>query len=235
MAFLVAVEVPLRKALVVTGRENRISGCENGLKRSNFNYFDHWSVRPKECAGTISSQDEEVGLRTLYPRFLASQGDDPLEKNIWNSISWNEYPFLGLCHLPEQAKKDFKEGRNLLLFSFDTCLLLQQLERYGFGHGSIRKILSSLCDSLLKLNKVVGLLAFERTGCLRREDRRKTHPDGCETAEDVGAFFPRIEEKEISNFDLAQAMPLGLLLKGRFPSNPLAIPRWWTKQSFGPR
>lgn len=41
------------------------------------------------------------------------------------------------------------------------------------------------------LKKVVGLLAFERTGSLRREDRRKTHPDGCETAEDVGAFFPK--------------------------------------------
>jgi len=81
-AFLVAVEVPFRKALVVTMRENRISGCENDLKRCNFNYFDHWSIRPKDCFGTISSQDEEVKLRTLYPRFLASQGDDPLEKNI---------------------------------------------------------------------------------------------------------------------------------------------------------
>ncbi|OIV98280.1 hypothetical protein TanjilG_09914 [Lupinus angustifolius] len=46
------------------------------------------------------------------------------------------------------------------------------------------------------LKKVVGLLAFERTGSLRREDRRKTHPDGCETAEDVGAFFPKEEPKQ---------------------------------------
>jgi hypothetical protein len=69
-------------------------------------------------------------------------------------------------YLNKQRKTSKKEGRNSLLFSFDMSLLLQQLERYEFGHGSIRKILSSLCDSLLKLNMVVSLLAFERTSCV---------------------------------------------------------------------
>ena len=68
-------------------------------------------------------------------------------------------------YLNKQRKTSKKEGRNSL-FSFDMSLLLQQLERYEFGHGSIRKILSSLCDSLFKLNMVVSLLAFERTSCV---------------------------------------------------------------------
>jgi len=45
------------------------------------------------------------------------------------------------------------------------------------------------------------LLSFERTGSLRREDRPKTHLDGCETAEDVGAAgamvgHEKLEERE---------------------------------------
>jgi len=44
-------------------------------------------------------------------------------------------------------------------------------------------------------------LSFERTGSLRREDRPKTHLDGCETAEDVGAAgamvgHEKLEERE---------------------------------------
>uniref|UniRef100_A0A2C9UKW1 Uncharacterized protein n=1 Tax=Manihot esculenta TaxID=3983 RepID=A0A2C9UKW1_MANES len=51
-----------------------------------------------------------------------------------------------------------------------------------------------------------------------------------------GCFLSRGREKkkmEISNFDLAQAMPLGLPLKGGLPSSLFALTRWWTKQSFG--
>ena len=55
MVFLVVVEVFFRKVFVVIGRENRIFGCENGLKRFNFNYFDYWLVWFKECVGIISS------------------------------------------------------------------------------------------------------------------------------------------------------------------------------------
>ncbi|KAL4201166.1 hypothetical protein AMTRI_Chr02g257230 [Amborella trichopoda] len=69
------------------------------------------------------------------------------------------------------------------------------------------------------LRTLVSLLGFERcpfnTIDLRgRKDRRNTHLDGCETADDARqqmmseVSFPRkrIQEKVISNFYLAQAM-----------------------------